>query len=227
MTDPCRVLMVGRHRLFRECLAASLETRERVRVVAQVGELAEAERWMEGEGAAEIVLVDLSRPEDVPMDRLARLARNRNGSRVVVLGLAEEEHDFMRCVEAGASGYVLQSSSLDDLEEALERVMAGEVFCSPRVTYSMFSRLGELAREKRRRERVEALELTPREMEVLGLIADGLSNREIAERIHLSIYTVKNHVHNILDKLDVAGRDEAVRLAYEHRWLEPPRRSVG
>ena len=146
---------------------------------------------------------------------------------MIVLGLSEERDDFLRWVAAGARGYVVQESSLAELETALERVLAGEVYCSPRVTYSMFHRLGELARERRRHHEAHSLDLTPREMEVLRLIADGLTNRLIAERIHLSVYTVKNRVHNILEKLEVERREMAVEEAYARGWLQPRRRSAG
>ena len=90
----------------------------------------------------------------------------------------------------------------------------------------MFARLAELSRERARSERVEALELTPREMEILQLIAEGLSNRSIAERLSLSVYTVKNHVHHILEKLHVQDRREAVEHAYARHWLRPQRVAV-
>lgn len=226
-----RTLLVGRHRLFRECLASRLEKTGRVRVVGQSDDLGQAVERVQAE-AVDLVLVDLTRPDQVALEPLSRLVGERRegaaeGPKVVVLGLSEEHEDFLRCVEAGASGYVLQESSFADLESALERVLAGEVYCSPRVTYSMFSHLGELAREQRRHDEVVSLDLTPREMEVLGLLAEGLSNRQIAERVCLSIYTVKNHVHNILEKLDVDGREDAVERAYELNWLPERRRSVG
>ena len=90
----------------------------------------------------------------------------------------------------------------------------------------MFARLAELSRERKRSERVEALELTPREMEILQLIAEGMSNRSIAEQLSLSVFTVKNHVHHILEKLHVQDRREAVEHAYARHWLRPQRLAV-
>ena len=91
----------------------------------------------------------------------------------------------------------------------------------------MFSRLADLARARRREERLEALNLTPRELEILRLIADGLSNKEIAARLYLSFHTVKNHVHNILEKLKVQHRSQAVEYAARRRWLEVRERGSG
>lgn len=222
MAETPQALLVGRNRFFRECLAALLEGGGRVRVWGQADDLDQAIERINGR-APDLALVDLGRPDDAGYRRLRQLTRCGSGIRVVVLGLSDEEDEFLRCIEAGARGYVLQESSLEDLDTALERVLAGEVFCSPRVTFSMFRRLGELAREQRRREQVDALDLTPRELEVLRLIAEGLTNRQIAQRVCLSIYTVKNHVHNVLEKLGVDHREAAVEVAYHQRWLRDRR----
>lgn len=224
MAEVPRALLVGRHRLFRDCLAALLEDGGRLRVSHAVDDLEQAMESLAG-STPDLVLIDLSRPQETSLERLRELSRHDDGMRVVVLGLRDEEDALLRCIEAGAAGYVLQESSLQDLFSALDRVLAGEVFCSQRVTYSMFRRLGRLAREHRRREQVEALDLTPRELEVLRLIADGLTNRQIAERVCLSIYTVKNHVHNLLEKLGVDHREAAVDRAYRRGWLRDRRTS--
>ena len=227
MQPMSRALLVGRHKLFQECLATRLEAVGSVRVAGQVDDVEAAVEWI-AEQSAELVLVDLSRyDEGTTLRGLRRLTEEGSASKVVVLGLSEERDDFLRWVEAGACGYVLQEASLAELQTALERVLAGEIYCSPKVTYSMFHRLGELARECRRHREAESLDLTPRELEVLRLIADGLTNRQVAERVHLSVFTVKNHVHNILEKLGVERREMAVDEAHERGWLQPRRHSVG
>lgn len=223
LADKPQALLVGRHRLFRECLAALLEGTGRVSVWGHADDLAEAVQLLDGR-PPDLALVDLGAEAADGFAGLRELARHGDGLRVVVLGLSGQEEDLLRCIEAGAAGYVLQDSPLEDLTAALERVLAGEVFCSPRVAYSMFRRLGELARAQRRRRQVEALNLTPREMEVLRWMAQGLTNRQIAGRVCLSIYTVKNHVHNVLEKLGAEHREAAVEVAYRRGWL-PDRRS--
>lgn len=220
-----RALLVGRHRLFRECLADRLEARGSLEVAGQVDLLGAVPDRVE-EDQVGLILVDLSCGQDESEEQLRRLTADPSSPRVVILGLSGQREDYLRWVEAGASGYVLQESSLTELETALDRVLAGEVYCSPRVTYSLFDRVGELTRRQRRKHLAESMDLTPREMEVLRLIADGLTNRQIAERIHLSVYTVKNHVHNILGKLNVGGRMEAVEKAFERHWLHERRRSA-
>ena len=101
----------------------------------------------------------------------------------------------------------------------------GEIACSPRVAHSLFQRLASLGRERRRREKLDFLALTPRELEILRLIAAGLSNQEIAKKLFLSVHTVKNHVHKILETIGVHSRWAAVRHAVERGWINDRRRS--
>ena len=222
-----RALLVGRHKVFQECLATRLEAAGSVRVVGRVDDVKAAAAWL-GEQAAELMLVDLSRRgEGSAIQGLARLAADGRAPKVVVLGVSEEREDFLRWVAAGACGYVLQEASLGELQTAVRRVLAGEIYCSPQVTYSLFHRLGELSRERRRHREAASLDLTPRELEVLRLISGGSTNRQIADRIHLSVFTIKNHVHNILDKLGVERREMAVDVAYDRGWLGPRQHSAG
>ena len=98
----------------------------------------------------------------------------------------------------------------------------GEAVVPPALTHLLFARLGELGLERRRRERLEFLDLTPRELEILRLIAEGMSNQRIAERLYLSVHTVKNHVHNMLERLGLGSRGEAVQYAKKRGWLREP-----
>lgn len=214
-------LLVSDHRLFRECLAARLAA-EGVTRVAEADDLGAAAETLE-RTSAEVVIADLPPPSDRLCEELRRLVERFAGLRVVVLGGDEDEEAYLRWVESGAVGYLLQDSSLHELREAVERARRAELHCPPGVGYRLFSRLGDLAAERRRRERVEALSLSPRELEVLAMVAERSSNRQIAERLCLSVYTVKNHVHRILAKLEVRQRQAAVAKAYEHGWLRERR----
>ncbi|MEM6454998.1 MAG: response regulator transcription factor [Acidobacteriota bacterium] len=140
---------------------------------------------------------------------------------IILIGVDSLNTDLLRYVRVGVSGYLAQSSTLEELLDAIEQIEQGGVVCSPRLTYSVFGRLAELSSEVRRNQRIEALELTPRELEVMRWIGEGLSNQAIADQLNLSIYTVKGHVHNILDKLDVTSRYAAVDYAVERGWIQP------
>ena len=118
-----------------------------------------------------------------------------------------------------AHGCVLEESSLQDLREAIERVAVGETFCSHGLVHSVFHRLAQAARDNYRRDQDDAASLTPRELEIVPLISEHLSNKQIAKRLSVSLFTVKNHVHNIVEKLKVSGRYEAVDFARKQHWL--------
>ncbi len=215
MSDVVEVALIGEYRLFRECLAASLAGEHRVRIVAQ-GERVDQVR----EAGPDVLLLDLGGASPDRCHELVRTAvTSFPGVKLVALGLDPSEEAILRCVEAGASAYVVKESSVDELAEVIAMVRRGETPCPPAVAYSMFSRLAELAAEHERGERLEGFNLSPREMEILGLIADGLGNKQIAAKLNLSLHTVKNHVHHILEKLEVSDRAAAVELGYRKRWL--------
>jgi len=119
---------------------------------------------------------------------------------------------------------VFRDQSLAELRAAIFAVAAGETVCTPRIAHLLFSHLAELGRERRRSARLEALQLSARELEILRLVGGGLGNRQIAARLHLSVHTVKNHVRNIFERLDVKSRWSAVSRARDQGWLAPESR---
>src|SRR5262249_36545041 len=124
--------------------------------------------------------------------------------------VSEVEHEVLACIEAGASAYAPQSASLDELIAVLQHVVRGEALCSPRVAGSLFRRITMLAGLAHT---TSAPQLTPPEHQVLGLIERRMSNKQIASELCIGLATVKNHVHNILDKLHAESREQAIRHA--------------
>jgi len=226
MDWPARLILAGTHTLFRECLASMLYKIGRFHVTHHTGDL-ELARVLVGEQRPDVLVIDLNGSDEAATELVRSTRMLVAEVKIVVLGQCNAETVILRCIEAGAGACVSKESSLDELCEVIKRVLDGEAIYSPQIAYSMFARLAELSRERARRERVEALELTPREMEILQLIAAGLSNRQIAEKLSLSVYTVKNHVHHILDKLQVQDRREAVEHAYARHWLRPMQAAAG
>ena len=168
----------------------------------------------------DVVVVDLNLPGQQAID-LTRHVRQRVASaKVVVLAYADCQERLFECIEAGAHGCVLDQSSVEELRSAIDRVLRGETFCSPQIVHTIFERLAQTGRESHWRQRLESVKLTPRELEILHLVAERLSNKEIARKLSLSLYTVKNHVHNIVEKLQVEDRFEAVEYARKQRWLK-------
>jgi two-component system nitrate/nitrite response regulator NarL len=200
-----RVCLVTDIRLYREALADALTRHGSLIVGAAVGvdEALELVRNVR----ANIVILDMATARKETIRALAETP----GIRVVALGVRETEHEVVAWAEAGASGLVPCDSSIDDLVAIVESVSRGETRCSPRMVAALFRRVADLASE-RSAETAEA-HLTPRERDILALIRDGLSNKEIAKRLCIEVPTVKNHVHNILAKLNVRRRGEAAAFA--------------
>ncbi|HXO18911.1 MAG TPA: response regulator transcription factor [Thermoanaerobaculia bacterium] len=221
MLPALRVLVVDDHQLFRQCLSTALGKRgaAEVRVAESAEEaLATLDGW-----PPDVLLVGLDGGGAGALGLTRQVAARFGGVRVIVLGSQEVAREMAACLEVGARGSVFREQSLDELEAAIAAVAAGEIVCAPGVAHALFSRLGELGLERRRRERLEFLDLTPRELEILHLIAENLSNQEIAERLFLSVHTVKNHVHNMIERLGVENRSEAVRHAYHRGWFRDRR----
>ena len=217
---PLEVAIVDDSPLFRECLATVLGEDDSILVSATV---ASRRELMERPPSypPDVFLVAISLPHSGALELTRWIGSHYPGSNVLVLGLEEAtEPQILECIDAGASGYLSRRSSLSDLRQCLEALMRGETLCSPRLAHSVFSRLAQLAHEPEPASAQKAEQvLTSRELEILELVAEGLANKEIAQRLIISLHTVKNHVHNILEKLEVSGRYAAVSYAYERRWL--------
>lgn len=164
----------------------------------------------------DVALVDIGMPDKDGLDVTQALHKDLPHIKVIILGMPDLTDEIMSCIEAGASGYVLKEASFDYLVESIRSVQRGESFCSPRMAASLFSRIAELAGE---RISENSVKLTPREIEVIRKIAEGLPNKEIATQLYIEEQTVKNHIHNILDKLQLHNRLEAVQYARERKLL--------
>ena len=125
----------------------------------------------------------------------------------MALGVSEAEDDILECAEAGIAAYVLREGSIEDLVETLEATVRGELCCTPKVAATLMRRLAALAATQP--SALDATHLTSRELGILRLIERGLSNKEIAGRLFIEVSTVKNHVHHVLEKLQVRTRGEA------------------
>ena len=202
-----RLLILGEAGLYREALAGSLGRDERFDVVAAVARVERALDVLD-RADVDIVLVDIG-PSD-GIQALRELATAAPHVKLVALGVPELEADVIAIAEAGASAYVTPDGSMEDLASAVECVERGEVLCSPGMTAGLFRRVGALARDRG----LDPIEkLTARELDVLGLIEEGRSNKEIAAELSIELPTVKNHVHRILEKLHVSSRSEAAARA--------------
>jgi two-component system, NarL family, nitrate/nitrite response regulator NarL len=203
-----RLLILGEVGLYREALARSLRRDARFDVVGVAASVEEALAVL-GRVEADILLVDTRMPEAA--DAVRGLAAAAPQVKLVALAVPEVEHEVITFAEAGASAYVTVDGSMDDLASVVRSVERGEVLCSPGMAAGLFRRVGTLARERQ----LDPIDekLTRRELDVLRLIEEGLANKEIATALSIELPTVKNHVHRILEKLNVHRRTEAAARA--------------
>ena len=219
MERAIHVKILHRNRLFRECLVSVLADDQRFDIRAVDHSDTCGLELLERDGA-DVVLIDLNLPDQAAVELTQRLRRNIERTKLLLLAYASSQSCLIECIAAGAHGCILETSSLSELEDAIEKVLSGETFCSQEIVQTMFDRLAQTADTSSWRRPAESIGLTPRELEVVGLISERLSNKEIARKLSLSIYTVKNHVHNIVEKLQVEDRHEAVEHAQRQRWLK-------
>ncbi len=210
-----RVLIVDDHAAFRESLAYVFEGQPDLQVIAQAGTLAEAREVLAG---ANVALVDLSLPDGSGVELIRELRTASPETAILVLTAIEDSVVLAEAVEAGAEGVLQKSLGIPEIIHGVRRMASGEWLLSPGEIVEMF-RVSEEQRT-RDREGQRALDrLTPREREVLEMLAEGLSDKEIAQRLGVSPDTARNHMVNILGKLGVGSRLQALVFAERHRAI--------
>ena len=204
------LLLVNETRLMGNVIAAALEDEPDIHVIACVTNMDDAMKIVQ-EKEVDVALVSTRLPDQGALKLTSAITELTSSTKVLALGLTEEKQRVLRYVEAGATGYVLKDDSLEDLIETVRAAQDGKVFVSPQIAAALIERLSDLAHMFSGIENSvsDTADLTSRELEVLKLIGEGLTNQRIAEQLVIEGGTVKNHVHNILDKLNVSSRGEA------------------
>lgn len=206
--EPIRVLVADDDEVFRKGLLALGELFPHIQIVGEAKEGYEAVE-MAAELAPDIVLMDVRMPGISGIEATARIRESVPTTRILMLTVSDEEEDLFDALKAGAVGYVLKGTDLGELKGAVEAVYNGDSFVSPQMATKLIAEFTALTTEQRyRRPRI-----TRREQEILQLIARGMSNKKIAEELYISENTVKNHVRNILEKLQLNSRIEAAMYA--------------
>ena len=207
-----RVLLVHEIRLMCTVMAVVLNQEPDIEVVGLATNLDDA---LPLAGQSDIVLVRSTLPDESALYFTRTIVKSNPTAKVVIVGLAESEAAILPYIEAGASAYVLAEDSVEKLIDTIRSACRGEVRLSPEIATALITRVAELAELARAGGGTlfpppdTPPDLTPREREVLELIAQSRTNPEIAERLNIELGTVKNHVHNILRKLNVSSRAEA------------------
>jgi two-component system NarL family response regulator len=218
-TDAIRVLICDDHALFRRGLMMVLESEDGVEVVGEAEDGEEAVRQAE-ELTPDVVLMDVRMPGVSGIDAARAIAETVPSTRILMLTVSDEEDDLYDAIKAGATGYLLKEISIEEVASAIRSVMTGQSLISPSMASKLLTEFTNLAKKADERQSVPTPRLTDRELEVLKLVAQGMSNREIAGELYISENTVKNHVRNILEKLHLHSRMEAVVYAVREKLLD-------
>jgi DNA-binding NarL/FixJ family response regulator len=216
MGEEIRIAVVDDHDTFREPLAFMLEREPDLTVVARPRSLSEARGVLESaELAVDVAIVDLNLPDGSGADFIKELRGSRPRAKALVLSATADRKHLATAIEAGAAGVMHKSAPMGDLVEAVRRLQAGEQLLSQQEVIEAL-RVLTRERESNREAQLASEKLTPREREVLQALAEGSSDKEIARRLHVGEGTVHSHVANILSKLEVSSRLQALVFAVRH-----------
>ena len=217
--DPIRVLIVDDHALFRRGLVGVLEMEKDIDMVGEAGDGAEAVE-IAAETMPDVVLMDVRMPRRGGIDATRQIKENTPHTKILMLTISDEEADLYDAIKAGASGYLLKEIPIDEVAAAIRRVYAGESTISPSMASKLMSEFATMVKKSDEKPTTSQPRLTEREMEVLKLVAKGKNNRDIAKDLFISENTVKNHIRNILEKLHLHSRMQAVVYAVREKLLE-------
>jgi DNA-binding NarL/FixJ family response regulator len=212
--EKLRVVLADDHPVYRQGLARLLE-RAGIEVVAEAANGLAAIEAAE-KTAPDVVVMDLNMPRLHGVEATRRLTERMPASRVLVLSVSAEEADVTDAIIAGASGYVLKDDPVEDVVEGIRATAGGESLISPRIASMLLRRIRD---RRRAAPELPPVPLTDRELEVLKLVADGKTNKEIGEELFIGDSTVKNHISSILMKLQVDNRVQAAVHAVRNRML--------
>ncbi len=218
-SEPIRVVVVDDQELFRRGLTMLLGVEADIEVVGEAGDGISAATLV-ANVVPDIVLLDVRMPKRTGLEACIEIKQLVPAARIIMLTVSDEEADLYEAVKNGASGYLLKDSSIDEVAQAVRVVAEGQSLISPSMAVKLLDEFKEMSRTDR--EQVPTPRLTDRELEVLRLVATGLNNREVAKQLFISENTVKNHVRNILEKLQLHSRMEAVMYAVREKLLDLP-----
>jgi two-component system NarL family response regulator len=219
--EPIRAMIVDDHALFRRGLEMVLDSEPDIELVGQASDGAEAVEKA-AESLPDVVLMDIRMPRSSGIEACRAMKEAAPSAKIVILTISDEEEDLFEAIRAGASGYLLKDIPLDEVADAVRAVHGGQSLINPSMAGKLLTEFATLANRdnEERAQEVPAPRLTEREMQVLKLVARGMNNRDIAKELFISENTVKNHVRNILEKLQIHSRMEAVMVAVREKLIE-------
>ncbi len=217
--EPIRVLIADDHALFRRGLDMVVDAEPDIEVVGEADNGADA-ATIAIERTPDVVLMDVRMPRRSGIEACMAIKEAAPSTKIVMLTISDEEGDLYDAIKAGASGYLLKEIPIDEVAAAIRAVHGGQSLISPSMASKLLAEFATMARQEQTRPQLPVPRLTDREMEVLQLVARGLANRDIARELFISENTVKNHIRNILEKLQLHSRMEAVVYAVREKMIE-------
>jgi DNA-binding NarL/FixJ family response regulator len=217
--EKLRVIIVDDHALFRRGLEMVLENETDIEVV---GEATDGQQAVDktSELMPDVVLMDVRMPRRSGIEATQRIKELMPHVKIVVLTNSDEEADLYEAIKAGASGYLLKEISSEEVADAIRSVVQGHSRISPAMASKLLTEFQAMSKRGDDRQPLAPPKLTERELQILRLVAKGLGNREIAQQLFISENTVKNHIRNILEKLQLHSRMEAVIYAVREKMLD-------
>jgi DNA-binding NarL/FixJ family response regulator len=210
---PIALVLIDDNRLLREGIVAMVHTQPGFRVLAASADAAEALKKVK-EAKPDIVLVDFGLEDHDSLKLTATVHAEVPEAKVIVMGLLPLQEDVAHYVRAGASGFIMKDASFEEFFSTIRAVAGGAQVLPTQLTNSLFSQIVRNAPIKDKAQVVDAVRLTSRERQVIDLLGEGLSNKEISARLHIAVHTVKSHVHNVLEKLALHSRLEVAAFSH-------------
>jgi DNA-binding NarL/FixJ family response regulator len=217
--ESLRVLICDDHALFRRGLEMVLENEGDIDVVGEATDGIQAVEKAQ-ELMPDVILMDVRMPKRSGIEATQQIKELLPHVKILVLTISDEEADLYDSIKAGAAGYLLKEISTDEVADAIRSVWAGHSRISPAMASKLLTEFQAMTKRADDRQQIAPPRLTERELEVLRLVAKGLNNRDIAKNLYISENTVKNHIRNILEKLQLHSRMEAVIYAVREKILE-------
>ena len=219
--DPIRVLVADDHVLYRRGLELVLGQEDDIDIVGEAGDGSEAIRRVE-ELLPDVVLMDVRMPRRSGIEACMAIKELVPSTKIVMLTMSDEESDLYEAVRAGANGYLLKDVPGEEIADGLRAVQSGQSLISPSMASKLLSEFATMIKKHEERPAMPVPRLTERELEVLKLVARGMANKDSAGELFISENTVKNHVRNILEKLQLQSRMEAAMYAVREKILDLP-----
>ena len=217
--EALRVMVVDDHALFRRGLQMVLEQEADLELVGEASDGAEAVQKAQSL-MPDVILMDVRMPKRSGIEAAGQIKEILPHVKILMLTISDEEADLYEAIKAGASGYLLKEIPIEEVADAIRSVWAGQSRISPSMASKLLSEFAAMTKASGDRPQVPTPRLTEREMEVLKLVARGMNNRDIAKELYISENTVKNHIRNILEKLHLHSRMEAVVFAVREKMIE-------